>query len=133
MLLIFKISYNFSEIIISNYYTNMKDREIADEIVSMTKDYEEETGNIITKMIVYRTEPVAPAYKNVRGNGDANVRLFYTDWGIQGILGRLLQRNITVLTKKNQEFEEYFKSQNFTKFDENQVKFNNDELHLYVV
>ncbi len=84
--------YNFSEIIIDNYYTNMKDREIAEKIASVSKKYEEETGNTITKIIIYQQGSIAPAYENVRWNGDVNVRLFYTEWGIQGILSGLMRK-----------------------------------------
>lgn len=86
------IFYNFSEIILGNYYTNMKDREIADEIASVSKKYEAETGNTITKIIIYKSELLSPDYKNVRPNGDANVKLFYTEWGIRGALSGLMRK-----------------------------------------
>ena len=124
--------YNFSMIIIEHYYTNIKDNEIAEKIVTIMKDYEEKSGNLIQKIRIYKPDGLKTTYKNVTQNGDGNVRLFYTEWGIQGILNRLMKRNFEIEYEKDSELDEYFKSQNFDDFDEKQVVFDNNIMNLYI-
>ena len=124
--------YNFSMIIIEHYYTNIKDNEIAEKIVTIMKDYEEKSGNLIQKIRIYKPDGLKTTYRNVTQNGDGNVRLFYTEWGIQGILNRLMKRNFEIDYEKDSELDEYFKSQNFDDFDEKQVVFDNNIMNLYI-
>ena len=72
-------------------------------------------------------------YKDVRYNGDANVRAFYTDWGTRGILDIVLERDVKVVPEKKQEYEEFFKSQAWNEFDEEQIKLEKDTLHLCII
>lgn len=120
------------DITIGHYYTNRKDREIAERIASVVREYEEKTGEIISKVVIYK-ENIPYQYKNVRYNGDANVRAFYTDWGTRGILDIVLERDVKVVPEKKQEYEEFFKSQAWNEFDEDQIKLEKDTLHLCII
>lgn len=124
--------FNFMDIIRGHYYTNQKDREIAERIATVVKEYEEETGEIISKVVIYK-ENVPSQYKNVRYNGDANVRAFFTDWGTHGILDVVLGKDVKVVQEKKQEYEEFFKSKEWKEFDEEQIKLENDTLHLCII
>ena len=124
--------FNFMDITIGHYYTNKKDMEIAERIASVVREYEEKTGEIISKVVIYK-ENIPYQYKDVRYNGDANVRAFYTDWGTRGILDIVLERDVKVVPEKKQEYEEFFKSQAWNEFDEEQIKLEKDTLHLCII
>ncbi len=42
------------DITIGHYYTNKKDMEIAERIASVVREYEEKTGEIISKVVIYK-------------------------------------------------------------------------------
>ena len=126
--------YNFADITYGHYYTNMKDREFAEKISTIIKDYEEQSNQTINKIILYKPEGLSSTYKNVRHNGDANVRAFYQTWGVRGIMNRFLQRQIDVTeADEEQKYREFFDSQQWTGFDEKQLIFEDDTLHLYII
>ena len=120
------------DIIIGHYYTNKKDMDIAQRISIVVQEYEEETGKNVDKVVIY-TKDKNSQYKGVRYIGDANVRAFYTSWGIQGILSVVLGREITIDENKDEEYENYFNSQKWEYFDEDQVKIKDDTIHLFVI
>lgn len=124
--------YNFIDITLDHYYTNKKDMEIAQRIATVIKEYEESTGEKITKVVIYKNN-VPTQYKDTRYIGDANVKAFFADWGIRGILDVVLNRQIELDVNKNQEFEEFFNSQDWKEFNEEQIKFIKDTMHLFVV
>ena len=96
------------DITIGHYYTNKKDMEIAERIASVVREYEEKTGEIISKVVIYK-ENIPYQYKDVRYNGDANVRAFYTDWGTRGILDIVLERDVKVVPEKNKNMKSFLK------------------------
>lgn len=106
--------------------------EIAQRIATVIKEYEESTGEKITKVVIYKNN-VPTQYKDTRYIGDANVKAFFADWGIRGILDVVLNRQIELDVNKNQEFEEFFNSQDWKEFNEEQIKFIKDTMHLFVV
>lgn len=128
--------YNFMDITTKHYYTNLKDRDFASKITEVINDYEKNTGNTITKIVFYKQENMPTLYKYSRHNGDTNVRAFYTEWGIRGLMNRFLQREVLVTEdEKNIEYEEIFKSKEWKEyeFDKEQLIFEKNTLHLYIV
>ena len=122
--------YNFSDIIIDNYYTNKKDLELANQIAELIENYETSTNNKITKIATYINADKTQ-YENTRYIGDANTRAFYTEWSSIGILERTLNRPLEHV-HKDLEIEEKFKEENWEdyEFNENQLIFEGDTLHL---
>lgn len=128
--LIVSIYYNFSCIILDNYYTNKKDFEIAEKITKIIEDYETKTNNKITKMATYiNTDKIQ--YEDTRYIGDANVRAFCTEWSSLGIMEKFLNRPLSY-ADKDSEIAEKFENEDWKdyEFDENQVLLQGDTLHL---
>ena len=114
------------------YEVLIHDDASTDNTQAIIKEYEESTGKKITKVVIYKNN-VPTQYKDTRYIGDANVKAFFADWGIRGILDVVLNRQIELDVNKNQEFEEFFNSQDWKEFNEEQIKFIKDTMHLFVV
>ena len=122
---------NFNNIIITHYNTNQLDEYIANKIVETINEYEQTTGNTITKIVYYKDKSNSWKYENVQDLGDANIKAFSATWGTQGIINMKLNRVLDI-TENDQTYEEYFKSKDWTSFDKEQIKFNKETMYLCV-
>lgn len=120
---------NFNDIIISHYNTNELDDYIANKIVNMINEYEEKTGNTITKIAYYTDKIQSWKYDNIRNLGDANIKAFANTWGVQGIINMKLNRVLTI-TNTDETYEEYFKNKDWTSFDKEQIIFDKETIYL---
>lgn len=130
IVLVVALYYNFSDIIIDNYYTNKKDLELANEIAELIENYETTTNNKITKAAIYVNADKIQ-YEDTRYIGDANARVSYTEWGTMGIIEKVLNRPLSY-ADKNPEIEEKFENENWKdyEFNESQLIFEGDTLHI---
>ena len=130
----FMMFYNFVDITLDHYKTNFEDRLIVSRIKDKVINYENETGAYVNKLVIYKNEFCALQYEGTRWIGDANVRAFFTDWGIRGILDEELERQVFQVEGEDESIKEYFdnKSSEWKGFSEEQVVLKDDTLYLYV-
>ena len=123
--------YRFSVVETDRYKVNAIDYEITRKIVKQIDEYEKETGNQITKLAVYSDKATEFTYNGIFATGDTNLRAYYKEWSIQYIIryysGRYLE--VTGLDKNK---EKKFKQEDWTSFENEQLIFEKDTLHICI-
>ena len=128
MLLTFQ-SQKFIKIEKDRYLLNKNDQKIAMQIAEQIKAYEETTGNIITELLWYEDEKPNYTYSGIFVTSDMNVKSYSSDWSTVEILKYYLKIDIK-LVKREENLEKVFKSKNWDEFDEEQIVFESNKLHL---
>lgn len=119
----------FNEIETSRYKTNEMDYEITNKIVSKIQEYENQTGNKITNIALYEDKSMSYAYNGVFTTGDTNIKAYAKDWCIIYILKYYAGMDL-IETNQDSEIVEKFNNQDWKVFDDNQLIFSGDTLHL---
>lgn len=119
--------FNFIEV--SRYKTNEMDYEITRKIISRINEYETRTGEKIKNISLYEDKSMTYAYYNIFSTGDTNIKAYSKDWGIIYILKYYSGRDFNTV-EKNPEIEEKFKSKDWDNFEDEQLIFEGDTLHL---
>ena len=122
--------YNYMIAIKDHYTTNYLDKISSEQIAQEVLKYEEETGNIITKVYTCKDKNFNSMYEGMKPIGDGNIKAFNSTWGIRGILDGVLDRKLIVEESKNEEYNEYFKSKDWNAFNKEQLIFEGDTLYL---
>ncbi len=128
MLLTFQAQ-KFIKIEKDRYLLNKNDKEITMQIAEYIKAYEETTGNKVTEISWYEDEKPNYTYSGIFVTSDMNVKSYSSDWSTVEILKYYLKREIK-LVKKDENLEKEFKSKNWNEFNEEQIVFKNNKLHL---
>ena len=119
----------FNIIETSRYKTNEMDYEVTKNITSKIKEYEKETGNKIEKIALYKDKSMSYAYDGIFSTGDTNIKAYSKDWCIIYILKYYSGINL-INSEKNPEIEKEFQNKDWDKFDEKQLIFDGDTMHL---
>lgn len=117
-------------IFISKYEVNLSDELRCSYIGQAITEYEEETGESVTKIAFYddseRTNPAYPHLSTI--DGDASLSSFYTNWSdlnaINYYLGTSYER-----AESDEEYAAYFAKQNWDTLSKEQLIFDGDTLH----
>jgi len=128
MLLAFQAQ-KFINIEKDRYLLNNNDKKITMQIAKHIKDYEETTGNTVTELSWYEDEKPNYTYNGIFATSDMNVKSYSSDWSTVEILKYFLKRDIK-LVKKDENLSKEFKSKNWDEFDEKQILFEKNKLHL---
>ena len=111
------------------YLLNKNDLSIIMQVKKQIDEYEKQTGNIITELSWYEDEKPNFTYNGIFVTSDMNVKSYSSDWSTVEILKYYLKRDIK-LVKRDENLEKLFKSKNWNEFDEEQILFENNKLHL---
>ena len=123
--------YNFVCIVSDHYTMNQMDKAVAVQIEENIKNYEEESGNHITKVIYYQDANLAWQYPGLRTIGDANIKASFTRWSRNNIILLMTGRNMEELLEQKEEYVQYFKQKNWDYFDaDEQLIFDKDTVHI---
>lgn len=123
---------SFNKIYIHKYRMNYSDRLTSIYIGQAIKEYEEESGNTITKIAFYTdSEATWPYYPNLYTSGDTNVSFFFQSWSKLDGLNYYLHTTYEEI-ESDSKYEEYFSSKNWTSLSKEQLIFDGDTLHLCV-
>ena len=128
MLLTFQAQ-KFINIEKDRYLLNNNDKKITMQIAEHIKAYEETTGNTVTELSWYEDEKPNYTYNGIFATSDMNVKSYSSDWSTVEILKYFLKRDIK-LVKKDTNLTKEFKNKNWDEFDEEQIVFENNKLHL---
>ena len=105
------------------------DYEITNKIVSKIQEYENQTGNKITNIALYEDKSMSYAYNGVFTTGDTNIKAYAKDWCIIYILKYYAGMDL-IKTSQDSEIAEKFNNQDWKVFDDNQLIFSGDTMHL---
>lgn len=119
----------FNIFAINNYIVNYEDKQIATKIINMIEDYEKQTGNTITKIAIYQDKYLTYTYQNVKTSGDINTRAFCTQWAANSIINYYSGRKLESIGA-NAQLQDYFKENDWKEFEEKQILFEKDTIHL---
>lgn len=121
--------YNFTKIEISRYKLNNIDKEVTLQIIKEINKYEKETGKAISKIAIYQDKEMRYTYNDIFVTGDMNVKAYSSDWATKSILQYYLHRELEN-APKNDELELKFKQHNWDEFNNEQLIFKDDTLHI---
>ena len=110
---------SFYKIIADRYRVNQKDKKISIQILNKIKDYEKQTGNIISKIEIYEDKNLKFTYDDIFVIRDINIKAYYADWSTKEILEYYLKRKLKK-EEKNNELENYFLEKNWEEFNINE-------------
>ena len=119
----------FNLIETARYKTNEMDYEITRKILEKINEYEKETENKITNIAIYEDKSISYSYDGIFSTGDTNIKAYAKDWSIMYILKYYSGKSLTQVDK-NLEIEKKFKSKDWISFENEQLIFDGDTLHL---
>ena len=128
MLLTFQAQ-KFIKIEKDRYLLNKIDLSTTLQVKKQIDEYEKQTGNIVTELSWYEDEKPNYTYSGIFVTSDMNVKSYSSDWSTIEILKYYLKREIK-LVKKDENMEKVFKSKNWNEFDEEQIIFKSNKIHL---
>ena len=114
---------------IDNYKVNIEDKEITSQIEELITNYEKETGNVITKISIYNDMNPQYSYDGIKCIKDMNVKAFAHDWSASAIINFYMNRNL-ISVPNDDEIKSKFSEQDWNYFNEEQLIFQDDTLHL---
>lgn len=124
---------SFQTIIQDHYIVNYLDEYQALQIKEQINQYEESTGEIVTKVAFYENESGGNwTYPNIKAIGDINVKALYPNWSRIPYLKHYLGKTFKEIEKDNKIYEQYFIDKQWNSYSKEQVIIKKDTLHLYV-
>ena len=121
----------FMRYTIDNYVGNYMDKTITLEINDMMLEYEKETGNQIDTISIYKDSMPQYVYPGLKASGDINIKAYSADWCISRILKLYTNRDLKVIESEPSKNEQFLK-QNWDNFNEEQIIFEGNVMHLCV-
>ena len=124
--------YEYNRIIIDHYTLNYVEKNLALSIGEEIKKYEDENDIKISKVVFYKDADSKYSYADLKSYGDINERVFRTTWCRMDILNYYLDRDFTQSFTQNEEYKKEFESVDYTQFNDKQLIFEDDTLHLCI-
>lgn len=119
----------FNDIETDRYTLNYLDEINSKEIGRKIQEYENETGNTVTKICIYTDKYISYTYKGLRNIGDMNVTGFAPDWSLKDMINYYNDLSLIQVNEKNSEIEQKFAEQNWDNYNEDQIIFVGDTIH----
>ncbi len=124
--------YKYNRIITDHYILNYVEKEYALNIKNHIEEYEKQNNIEIKNIIFYEDANCLLHYDDLESHYDINERVFRTKYCRIEIINYFMNRRIKQLECKNEKYEKEFKSIDYNCFDESELKFEGDTLHLCV-
>lgn len=121
----------FARIFIDRYKTNKLDEYRIDMIQQAIDEYEYETGKHVDTICYYPDQKWNLQYKNMFFAGDIGNSSFSTDFSIINAINYYTGRDYKV-GSGNDYYREYFSNYDWDTFSYQQLKFDENELHMCV-
>ena len=123
--------YRFNIIEIDHYNLNYKDKINSLTIGELIKEYEQETGESITKISIYNDKNKSYTYKDIFTTGDINVSGLATNWSCIPMIN--YYNNLKLEEVENSKIiEDKFKEKDWDDFNKEQIVFENDTVHICI-
>lgn len=121
----------FYEIEISHYTVNYLDKEISKSVGQAITKYENETGNKVTKISIYKDKSPRYSYDDVFVVGDINITAFATSWSDANAINYYNKLDLKKVDN-DEKIKEKFENVDYTSFSEEQIIIKDDTIHLCV-
>ena len=105
------------------------DYEVTRKIVNRIDEYEKSTGNKIKNIALYADKSMSYSYYGIFSTGDTNIKAYAKDWCIVYILKYYAGLDLKAVDK-NPEIDEKFSNEDWSYFEDEQLVFDGDTLHL---
>lgn len=126
LLIVIVLFYRHNQIIIDHYSVIAQDRTRAKVIGRMIDDYENESGNRVTKAAMIGDSVPNEAYPGILNIMDINDTSFSTFWSGVNSIKYWNGRNDLQLVQAPEKLKKYCRNNNWDYFDGSQVVFNRD-------
>lgn len=120
---------NFVRFEIDHYIGNYMDKLLSLEISNIMQKYEEQTGNKIDTLSIYKDAETTYVYPGLNASGDMNIKAYSADWCVPGILELYTGRDFKIV-ENNENLEQEFKNKNWNNFEKEQIIFKDNVMHL---
>ena len=121
--------FKFNSIETERYKVNEMDYEVTRKIVNRIDEYEKSTGNKIKNIALYADKSMSYSYYGIFSTGDTNIKAYAKDWCIVYILKYYAGLDLKAVDK-NPEIDEKFSNEDWSYFEDEQLVFDGDTLHL---
>lgn len=121
----------FYEIEINHYTVNYLDKEISKSVGQEIIKYENETGNKVTKISVYKDKNPRYSYNDLFVVGDINITAFATEWSDANAINYYNKLELKKV-ENDKNIKEKFESVDYTSFSKKQIIIKDDTVHLCV-
>lgn len=128
LFLIIQLKY-FITFTIDNYIGNYMDYRITTKIEQKIQEYEEQTGNTIDSIAIYQDAAIQYAYPGLAVYGDMNIKAYSAKWCIPSMIKLYTNRTLEMV-KNKEEYQEKFSKEQWNSFDEEQIIFEDNVMHL---
>ena len=124
--------YEYNRIIVDHYTLNYVEKNLALSIGEEIEKYENENNIKINTVVFYTDSNSRYSYEGLKSYGDINERVFRTTWCRMDILNYYLNRDFIQDFTQKEQYKKEFESKDYTQFNIEQLKFENDTLHLCI-
>lgn len=121
--------YKFNKIEIDHYNLNYMDKINSMQIGNKIKEYEKETGNIVTNICIYQDKNTSFTYSDIVAIGDINVTGFMPEWSIVNMINYYNNLNL-VQKDKETEIQQYFEKYDWNNYNDKQIIFKENTIHF---
>lgn len=118
--------------IIDHYKSNEMDLTTAKMIEQKIEEYEKINNTKITKIVFYEDKNIDSAYPNIKSYSQINQKIISIAGRNLELIEFVSNRSYESSNDRNDEYEKYFKGNDWDYFDDNQLIFNNNALHLCI-
>ena len=108
--------------------SNRMEKQYANAIIKQIKKYENETGNLIKRIAIYKDKSSLKTFNNYKNN-TFTIQSIHTTYARMDFLRYYLNRNVEI-KEPEEKYTEYFKDRDWNEFDIEQMKFDGETLHI---
>lgn len=120
---------SWGRIAISQQKVNAVDQFRVEYLLKQIEKYEQESGIEVKKVSFYHDSIPTYSYSGIYPTGDMLVTSFSQDWSIELCLKYYLELDLEV-SENDLQIKQYFSNNNWNMFDEGQIIFKGDTIHL---
>ena len=119
----------FTTFAIDGYIVNYQDKQQANQIINLINQYEEQTGNQVTKIAFYQDKYTSYVYPDIKAYGDINIRAFSKDWVAISIINYYSGRQLEMV-EANEELKQNLKEMDWQEFSQEQIILENNTINI---
>ena len=108
--------------------SNRMEKQYANAIIKQIKKYENETGNLIKRIAIYKDKSSLKTFNNYKNN-TFTIQSIHTTYARMDFLRYYLNRNVEI-KESEEKYIQYFKDRDWNEFDIEQMKFDGETLHI---
>lgn len=108
---------------------NILEEKESIKILEKFYNYEKENKKI-KNISIYTDKNITYNYQDIKVSGDMNVRIGARPWGVKAMLFRSINRSLK--DKENKDFERYCQNHDWTEFNNDTIKIEDDTIYICI-